>query len=52
MTELDLQGLDIIGWNLRSSAVTPEPSTFAAFAVGMVFFACRQRRRRQQSSQE
>lgn len=52
VTELDLQGLDIIGWNLRSSAVTPEPSTFAAFAVGMVFFACRQRRRRQQSSQE
>ena len=34
VTELDLQGLDIIGWNLRSSAVTPEPSTFAAFAVG------------------
>lgn len=50
VTDLDIQALDIVGWDLRSSAVTPEPSTFAAFAFGMAFFAYRHRRKQNGST--
>lgn len=51
VTDLDLQSLDIIGWDRAALTAVPEPSTLAAFAFGLSFFVCRQRRRRKQADE-
>lgn len=51
VTDLDLQSLDIIGWDRAALTAVPEPSTLAAFAFGLGFFVCRQRRRREQADE-
>jgi len=48
MTALDIQAMDVIGWNLASTSATavPEPASAALLAVGGIVLVVVQRRKR------
>lgn len=46
VTALDIQALDIIGWDLQSTAAVPEPSAFSLFGLSLLGVGIRQFRRR------